>query len=158
MISLRILVADADPAVKTAVRLFLGQDAPDVLDAMDGERALFILRTIPLDLVLVDVLLPKLDGLELLRIVRSEPTPRLRSTAFVLLASNATPDLAARARTHGANEVLQKPLSTAGIAALLNRAQKRRESGASWKQVRAAPNVVETTGQPSTLPPPKRGG
>ncbi|HEY2406872.1 MAG TPA: response regulator [Polyangiaceae bacterium] len=135
---LKILVADPDPTVKAAIRLFSGKDAADVLEAEDGERALLVARTVPLDLVLIEVTVPKLDGIDFTRALRAESALRLRSLPIVLLAVDSNPLLAARARAAGVTELLQKPLSTKGLAALLLRAQRRRASGSgsNWTSVR----------------------
>lgn len=76
-----VLVVDDDPKIRELVRLYLARDGHRTLEAADGPRALQIARTRRCDLVLLDVMLPGLDGLEVCRQLpsgRGEMTARRR--------------------------------------------------------------------------------
>src|SRR3989442_10451581 len=60
-----ILVVDDDPGVRESFRLIL-EDHYDVLDVPDGPRALEVVRSAQVDLVLLDIRLPDMDGIEVL--------------------------------------------------------------------------------------------
>src|SRR5207244_10988153 len=60
-----ILVVDDDPGVRESFRLIL-EDHYDVLDVPDGPRALEVVRSAQVDLVLLDIRLPDMDGMEVL--------------------------------------------------------------------------------------------
>jgi two-component system chemotaxis response regulator CheY len=156
--ALKILIVDASPIARSTIRALLGRDGSDVLEAEDGERALHVVLTVPLDLILVDIAVPKLDGIGLVLRLRAESTPRLRQMPIVLLASDSNLELAARARSAGATELLQKPLSLEGMSALLRRVRRRRTvgSGAAWPSVRP-PIVEEVDGQDDPQHALKRG-
>jgi len=69
----RILVVDDDREVVRLMRAYLEQAAYEVLVAYDGETAVHVLRREQPDLVLLDLMLPGRDGLELTRLIRSDP-------------------------------------------------------------------------------------
>lgn len=63
----RILVVDDDADIRLLLRYELTPDGHDVVEAADGEQALAVLREEPLDLVLLDMMMPILDGWGVLR-------------------------------------------------------------------------------------------
>jgi DNA-binding response OmpR family regulator len=68
----RILIADDEPHIREVVRAYLEREGYDVVEAEDGETALAISRSSPLDLLILDVMLPGRSGFEVLRALRSE--------------------------------------------------------------------------------------
>jgi DNA-binding response OmpR family regulator len=68
----KILVVDDDPHIRELVRAFLRHDGFDVAEAADGAAALTFLESAKVDLVVLDVMMPKLDGWELCRQLREE--------------------------------------------------------------------------------------
>ncbi|MBI3291729.1 MAG: response regulator [Elusimicrobia bacterium] len=67
-----ILFADDDQATVESLRPLLQQEGYDVLTATDGEEALSVLRQFPVDLVLLDLKMPKRNGVEVLRSLRED--------------------------------------------------------------------------------------
>lgn len=65
-----ILVVDDDPGVRESFRLIL-EDHYDVIDAADGPQALDVLRASQVDLVLLDIRLPEMDGIEVLERIKA---------------------------------------------------------------------------------------
>src|SRR5262249_18447196 len=77
-----ILVVDDDPNIRELVRVFLRQEGFDVFEAGDGVEALAALETLKADLVILDVMMPNMDGWELCRELReSYDVPLLMLTA-----------------------------------------------------------------------------
>ena len=68
----RILVADDEPHIREVVRAYLEREGYEVVEAADGEAALLQSRTTPLDLLILDVMLPGRSGFDVLRALRSE--------------------------------------------------------------------------------------
>jgi len=62
--AVRILIADDDPDIRDVLKLTLSEENYEVIEAKDGEEALGIITTKPLDLVLLDYQMPKMDGRE----------------------------------------------------------------------------------------------
>ena len=58
-----ILVCDDDKAIVEAIEIYLSQEGHHILKAYDGEEALRTLRENPVDLLIIDVMMPKLDGI-----------------------------------------------------------------------------------------------
>ena len=69
----RVLLAEDDRFLRRAAEARLRQHGLDVLTAADGEEALRLARAEPLDLVLLDVVMPKLEGFEVLRLLKVDP-------------------------------------------------------------------------------------
>ena len=102
----RLLVVDDDADLLAMLRDFFEKKGFDVLLAVDGMRAMDIVRQEPLDLVLLDMGLPVMDGLEVLRAIRGS---RPRVPVLVITASRDI-DLARRVLSCGANDFITKPL------------------------------------------------
>lgn len=68
----RVLLAEDDRFLRRAAEARLRQHGLEVLTAADGEEALRLARTEPLDLVLLDVVMPKLDGFEVLKLLKED--------------------------------------------------------------------------------------
>jgi len=119
-----ILVVDDDQAVRDSLRRALTVQGYDVELAADGEEALFKLRTHPsgTDLLVVDVLMPRLDGLELTRRLRAEGS---EVPILMLTARDQVADRVAGLEA-GADDYLVKPFALeeliARVRALLRRA------------------------------------
>ena len=67
----RVLVVDDEPHIRTVLRGYLQADGFEVAEAADGAAALAAMRDLPADLVLLDVMMPGIDGLEVLRQLRT---------------------------------------------------------------------------------------
>ena len=75
--SLKILIVDDDPDMRAYVRQclgFLADRIAEVMEADDGMEALSLARRVKLDLVITDVIMPRLDGYELSRMLKKLPT------------------------------------------------------------------------------------
>jgi DNA-binding response OmpR family regulator len=73
-----ILVMDDDEALRSALRVVLEAAGYQVMEAPDGEAGLRLQREQGADLVLVDIFMPKRDGLEVIRALRAEmPQPKI---------------------------------------------------------------------------------
>jgi DNA-binding response OmpR family regulator len=101
-----ILVVERDPHVRDLEEYFLNEAGFDVEFALDGVAALARARTIHPQIIVTEILVPKLDGLALCRAVKEDRT--LRGTAVLVFSI-----LAAEARAHeaGADAFLMKPLA-----------------------------------------------
>ena len=78
----RILLVDDEPLIIKGLRFTLEQEGYEILTASDGEEALEVFRSEPVDLVLLDVMLPKLDGIQVCQRIReTSNVPILMLTA-----------------------------------------------------------------------------
>src|SRR4029450_9856990 len=86
-----ILVVDDDPGVRESFRLIL-EDHYDVVDVPDGPSALKVVRASPMDLVLLDIRLPGMDGIEVLeriKAINDHLTKPFEEDELLTLASRA---------------------------------------------------------------------
>jgi CheY-like chemotaxis protein len=90
-----VLVVDDEQSLRRLLRLYLEKEGYTVLEADDGLDALSLLRRGGIDLALVDVMLPELDGFELLRRIRSESGVPI---ALITARRGGTPGCGVRAR------------------------------------------------------------
>jgi diguanylate cyclase (GGDEF)-like protein len=117
----RILVVDDTRYHRELARQVL-RDMADVECRPDGEAALELLARQTVDLVLSDLTMPGLSGLELLeRVQREHP-----GTDFVLITANASVDSAVRALRMGATDYLQKPVRAEDLLLVVERTLARR--------------------------------
>jgi DNA-binding response OmpR family regulator len=101
-----ILVVERDPHIRALEAFFLNEAGFGVEFASDGVAALQLARAIKPDIIITEVLVPKLDGLALCRAVRKEA--ELKDTVVLVFSILAA---ATRAREAGADAFLMKPLA-----------------------------------------------
>ncbi len=117
-----VMVVDDDPNVRFTVRVALeGAPPPDgqpmtVLEADGGDQALSRLRSEPVDVVLLDVMMPDLDGFAVLQMLRAGSTPDVG--VIMLTARNREADVANAFRC-GADGYLTKPFDVDELAELV---------------------------------------
>jgi CheY-like chemotaxis protein len=112
-----VLIVDDDQSWVQSVAQLLGDAGLTVRAASDGEQALDLLATEQPALVILDVHLPRVNGLELLRQFRQ----RDRRTPVVMISAEDQASIQDRAMSGGANAFLRKPISVS----LLMRAVRR---------------------------------
>jgi DNA-binding response OmpR family regulator len=105
----RVLLADDDPGLRRLIGTTLGSEDFDLLQAVDGEEALQIARQQHPELVLLDVNMPKLDGFEVCRHLKSEP--ETSGIKVVMLTARSEEVDRARGREAGADDYFTKPFS-----------------------------------------------
>ncbi|ODT88433.1 response regulator [Phenylobacterium sp. SCN 70-31] len=108
--SLACLVVDDQQTMRSLVRTGLQQlGFRTIYEAPDGEEGLRHMLSRPVHLVISDYNMPKLDGLGLLRAIRSHPP--IQKTAFIMLTGRADKELVQRAVQFGVNNYLVKPFT-----------------------------------------------
>jgi two-component system, OmpR family, phosphate regulon response regulator PhoB len=106
----RILIVEDDDDLVNLATHWLERAGYTVEHASDGATALTLLKNDPLPaLVLLDVMLPKIDGFELLRRIRADE--RTKTLPVVMVTSFSRDRDAARGRELGANDYIVKPLA-----------------------------------------------
>jgi two-component system chemotaxis response regulator CheY len=110
--SIPCLVVDDQQTMRSLVRTGLQQlGFRTIHEAPDGEEGLRHMLSRPVQLVISDYNMPKLDGLGLLRAIRSHPP--IQKTAFIMLTGRADKELVQRAVQFGVNNYLVKPFTVA---------------------------------------------
>lgn len=113
----KILVVDDSNTIRKAITVFLSQFGCEVATAVDGFDGLAMLAAEKPDLIFLDVMLPRLDGLQTLQIVRKNI--KYHDTQVVMLTAKSGLFDQAHARGLGAAATLGKPFSKAGLHTLL---------------------------------------
>jgi DNA-binding NtrC family response regulator len=116
-----ILVVDDDPGIREAFRLVL-EDQYDLLEAADGPRALAHVQRSPVDLVLLDVRLPGMDGIEVLERIKAID----EHVEVILVTAVQTVRAAVAAMKLGALDYVTKPFDEDEILPLIGRSLERR--------------------------------
>jgi two-component system alkaline phosphatase synthesis response regulator PhoP len=122
----RILVVDDDRQIVRLVQSYLQQSGFTVLTAYDGEEALHVMRREKPDLVVLDLMLPKRDGLDVTRIVRSDEA--LAATPILMLTARVEDVDKLIGLELGADDYLTKPFNPPEVVARV-KAILRRSSG-----------------------------
>jgi response regulator RpfG family c-di-GMP phosphodiesterase len=121
-----VLLADDEPEIRRLCRATLKAEGIDCDDAADGIETLEAVRRRSYDLVLLDIAMPRLSGLEVCRRLREEPPgPHLK---VILVSGHATGDELAVALAAGADDFLTKPFSLIQLAARVASALRLKEA------------------------------
>lgn len=111
----RVLVVEDDPVIQLLVSEVLRGESYDVWTADDGAEGLALVQEDPPELVVLDVMMPNLNGYEVLEQMRREP-PSAEIPVILLTALNSDEDVA-RGFAAGANDFIKKPFQTEDLLA-----------------------------------------
>ncbi|RIK35504.1 MAG: hypothetical protein DCC55_30145 [Chloroflexi bacterium] len=135
---LQILIVDDEPGTVQLLRLVLQADGHAIFHANDGAEAIAEFIRIQPDLVLLDVLLPKVDGLDVLRAIRAQDPV----VGVIVITALSSEQLAVQAMVAGADDYLSKPLPLKTlrlhIRQVLDRVELRRQNMKLQQQLVAA--------------------
>jgi two-component system response regulator HydG len=129
----RVLVADDESSARSGLATLLRDEGFDVWLAEDGFKALTRIQEEAPDVLITDLRMPGLDGIELLRRAR-EVDPKI---IVVLVTAYADVETAVRAMQEGAEHYLTKPIQIDELVLVMNRALERRELREETTQLRA---------------------
>jgi DNA-binding response OmpR family regulator len=152
----RVLIVDDEPNIREVVGLYLRRDGHDVVSAMDGEEALEVFSESEPDLVVLDLMLPKISGLEVCRRMRE-----YRRVPLIMLTARGEEEERIVGLSLGADDYVVKPFSprelAARVAAVLRRVEESSWPGdqrvLSFDELRIDPNTREVLvqGEPVAL-------
>ncbi len=117
----RILIVDDDASLRDSLALVLGAEGYEIVTAADGSEALATLEEGPPDLVLCDLRMPGMDGLQLL----PELSRRAPEATVILMSAYGSDDLAIEAMRRGAYDYLPKPCPPSEVLLVIRKAQER---------------------------------
>ena len=112
---MRILIVEDDDKIASFLAKGLKQNGFSVDTASDGDQALSLCRTVDYDSIVLDIMLPKLDGLSVLRAIRAEK----RLVPVLLLSAKASVDNRVTGLQAGADDYLTKPFAFSELLARL---------------------------------------
>jgi two-component system, OmpR family, alkaline phosphatase synthesis response regulator PhoP len=120
---MKILVADDSPTIRGMVTAQLRADGYEVLEAVDGQQALELARSGDPDLLVLDKIMPGLDGLEVVRALREDP--QLRPVPVVMLTEQTGETDVLGGFTLGVRDYIPKPFSPDELSTRVRRALQR---------------------------------
>jgi DNA-binding response OmpR family regulator len=119
-VSSRILIIEDDERIRSATRLALEDEGHEVAEAASGEEALELFAASPADVVLIDVMLPGVDGFEVCRVIR-----RTSDVPIVMLTARTETHDVVEGLEAGADDYVTKPFVARELAARIRALLRR---------------------------------
>ncbi|MDY6862642.1 MAG: response regulator, partial [Thermodesulfobacteriota bacterium] len=116
-----ILVVDDEKNIRDALYKILSKEGYKIITAEDSNTALEILRSNQIDLILSDLKMPQIDGVEFLKIVKYN----FPESEFILITAYGSVEEAVKAMKHGAFDFILKPLKKAAIIGIVKNALEK---------------------------------
>ena len=118
----RILVVDDEERMVRFIRMNLEHDGFQVTEAFNGKQAIQRMRDVTPDLILLDVMMPDLDGFEVLETIRE-----ISNVPVIMLTAKGEEDDRVRGLEHGADDYIIKPFSTRELVSRIKSVLRRTE-------------------------------
>jgi two-component system cell cycle response regulator len=115
--SRRVLVVDDDPRLLHIVAMYLGIEGYDVAVAADGAAGLTEIEKQTPDLIILDIMMPGIDGIETCRRIRADPATA--EVPILMFSALSGDDDVERARQVGANHLITKPFNLVGLGSVV---------------------------------------
>jgi CheY-like chemotaxis protein len=122
-----VLLIDVGPIVRSVVKIYLARQPCDVVES-EAAQALDVLGAREISLAIAELAAPGDGGLELVRKIRGDARPKVRSVPIVVLGSERTDAARSRALEAGASELLAKPVAEESFVEAVKRFVKMRGS------------------------------
>jgi DNA-binding response OmpR family regulator len=115
----RILVVDDQPDIRLMCRVNLHLEGYEVLEAADGDAGLQLVRSAQPDLILLDVMMPGVDGWQVLETLKQDP--KTASIPVILLTARVQREDEIRGWSSGAADYLSKPFNPSTLTEVVRR-------------------------------------
>ncbi len=113
--SAKVLIVEDEGAIAEALSFLMGREGWEAFVARDGELAVKATQTAKLDLIILDLMLPRVAGMDVLRLVRSQALNQ--QTPILVLTARGKENDEEKARANGATVFMTKPFSNADLVA-----------------------------------------
>lgn len=120
MMTSTILVCDDDREINRAICKFLETENYKTISAFDGQQVLEFIRRSPIDLIVLDIMMPRLDGLSALKLLREE-----KNIPIIILSAKSEETDKILGLSLGADDYITKPFSSAELVARIRSALRR---------------------------------
>src|SRR3569833_1504485 len=120
----KILVVDDEPNLVRMMELVLGSKGHQMIVAHNGEEALARVAEQKFDLILLDIMMPRVDGYEVVRRLRADPD--YASIPIIMLSAKAQDADVEKGHEVGVNEYVTKPFSPPHLVEVVNKYLRRR--------------------------------
>jgi two-component system response regulator PilR (NtrC family) len=118
----KILVLDDDKGMREFLEIMLGREGYDVTLASDGEKALNLCKKVPFDLILTDLKMPRMDGIEFLKRAKDVCPEAM----IILMTAYASGETAVSAMKEGAYDYIEKDFDIEDLARLIREALNKK--------------------------------
>lgn len=123
--AIRVLIAEDEPNLVESLRYVLTREGCEVTAVLDGEAALRKLRSDPPDVMVLDLMLPRLTGFELLKVIKADAA--LRDLPVLILTAKGQPQDRKLAGEIGVAAFMTKPFSNRDVVREVQRLAARRD-------------------------------
>jgi UDP-3-O-acyl N-acetylglucosamine deacetylase len=148
-----VLVVDDEPQIRASLRGILAEEGLRVLEAEDGRQALDVIRREHPELVILDIWMPEMDGLQLLQQIKGDGL----LPAVIMISGHGNIETAVKATKLGAFDFIEKPFSLDALLRIVNRALAHQATarlrGAEVDALDAAPNGNQPRGDATVVAP-----
>ena len=114
-----LLLIDDSPTIREIIKIYLMGRSLEFVDAENAERGLTLVGLMPIKLIIADIKLPGMDGVEFVRKLRSDPRPHIKKLPVILLTGQKSMDLRQQGLQAGANAFIEKPISSTALNELI---------------------------------------
>jgi DNA-binding response OmpR family regulator len=144
----KILVVDDKPELRTLLKSYLTQEGFDVVDAKDGQEALYVARYEKPDLIILDLMMPEMSGYEFIRAYNREA-----DTPIIILTARLEENDKVLGLELGADDYVTKPFSPRELTARVRAVLRRLEKGSASEQeiMRQGEITLDRTGRLTTV-------
>ena len=133
----KVLIADDDPGIVAVVEAVLNEEGFETFSALDGEETLEAVSSHRPDVVLLDLMMPHVDGLEVCRRIRSNPATS--HMCVIMLTARTFPADKLMGLGTGADDYITKPFDPVDLATRIRAAMKRNQEAAALSALTRLP-------------------
>jgi two-component system, OmpR family, response regulator len=148
---LRVMIVDDDPDVATVLGMLLGRSGYSVEALTDSTQCLSRAETFHPDVILMDIAMPKVTGLDLAKRIRTQPT--LQDVAIITMSGYSDAEHRAQSLEAGCDEYLVKPITRAEFEAAIGHQVRIRRSRRA--QLRSCDNMARQRATEMNRPQPE---
>lgn len=141
----RVLVADDDPDILTVVKINLELDGFEVETAVDGEDAMQKATSTPPNVIILDIMMPRMDGLTALHRLRSQAGTA--NIPIILLTARGLPEDRVRGLELGADDYITKPFDITELAARVKAVLRRTQAARDLSPLTGLPGNFKITAE-----------
>jgi diguanylate cyclase (GGDEF)-like protein len=141
----RVLVADDDPDILTVVKINLELDGFEVDTAVDGEDAIQKATSTPPNVIVLDIMMPRMDGLTALHRLRSQVATA--NIPIILLTARGLPEDRVRGLELGADDYITKPFDITELAARVRAVLRRTQAARDLSPLTGLPGNFKITAE-----------
>jgi len=123
--AIRVLIVDDDPDIRDILKITLSEENYEVYEARDGEEALGIIKSKPLDLILLDYKIPKIDGRQACRLIKKDLL--LRHVPIIMVTAKGDISDKVGGIDAGADDYIVKPFEPKELLARIRMILRRTE-------------------------------